>query len=365
LLSGNRGQQLRDWYNLGKQQIGSLLKTLGRNTLHRPMMGLVINPQHLKLLKIKTSSDQHEVQFFRMMELPEGAMTGFEIKNPEIITDCLKQIIAESNIDDQQEVVFAIPRSSTIVKTILVDPRLHTDEIESRVWLEANRLFPNLIGEIYLDFFVNGPSQQEPTQQEVLIVACRKEQLNPYLNAIEEAGFKVRVVDINYYAYERALPLILKDSPEKKSIAFLNINFGLIDLLGVFEGKLVYAHELAYDGHHLLKLCRSTDNADFNQETNQENILKTTLGLHLKHILQFFYSSRPNMRLDRIILGGDVPACIDGVVEFVTKEVGKEVVMADPVAGMKLAANVDADTLKHFSPALMLCCGVALTRSDI
>ena len=328
------------------------------------MMGLVINPQYLKLLKIKSSNDQHEVEFFRMMDLPDGAMAGLEIKNAEIIADCLKGIIAESNLEEHQEVVFAIPRSSTIVKTILVDPRLNIDEIESRVWMEANRLFPNLIGEIYLDFYNNGPSPQEPTQQEVLIVACRKEQLNPYLKIIEEAGLKTKVVDLNYYAYERALPLVMKNSPEIKSVAFLNINFGLIDLLGVYEGKLVYAHELTYDGHHLLGLCRSTDNADFNQE-NKDNLLKSTLGLHLKHILQFFYSSRPNMRLDRIILGGDVPACIDGVVEFVKKEVGKDVVMADPVAEMKLASGIDADTLKHFSPALMLCCGLALTRSGI
>jgi len=362
LLSGKSGQQLSEWWKWGKLHVENLLQILKKQAIHRPMLGLVINPQYLKLLKIKHDHDQYEVEFFNVMELPDGLMTGFEIKNSEAMGDCLRRMIDASGLADR-DVVLSIPRSSAIIKTILVDGRLRTNEIESRVWLEANRLFPNLIGEIYLDFAVNGPAPQDASQLEVLIGACRKEQLKPFLDVLHGANLTATVVDINYYVYERALLRLLKQSPEIKTAGFLNINFGLIDLLVIHEGKLIFMHELNYDARQLMKLHHQEDHQQTGSDSEEERtaILKASFGLHLKHALQFFYSSRPNARLERLILGGDVPAHLTGVLEYVMKETAKEVVLVDPFVGMKFAASVDMSSLRHYAPALMLCCGLALT----
>lgn len=349
-----------EWWNSGKLQLAGFLQSLLRQTEKRDLIGLVINPQYLKLLKLKQVHDQYEVEAFNIIDLPEGLMKDFEVKDSEAIIFHLQELISHSGIE-AADVVFSIPRSSAIVKTIMVDNRLHYDEIESRVWLEANRLFPNLVGDICLDFAINGPSTQDPAQLEILIVACRKEQLRPYLHIIHSAGLTTKVVDVNYYAYERALLLITKRSPDVKTVAYLNINFTLMDLLGVHEGQLVYTHELSYDGHNLLKLRDQNANATATAtDAAIHQVLKNTIGLHLKHALQFFYSSRPNVRLDRIILGGDVPATIKSVLDYVRQETGKEVVLANPFEDMILAANVDKTKLALSAPALMQCCGLAL-----
>lgn len=375
MLSGKQKQKFTEWWDSGKLYINQFL---AQNKLNDQtnMIGLVITPQHLKLLKINRIDNQYTVEYLKVVELPDGLVANTEIHNCAAVAGILKDIFDHSNLNSKN-CVFAIPRSSAIVKTISLDGRLLPEEIESRVWLEANRLFPNLIGDIYLDFVVTGKSDQDSSQIEVLVVACRKEQLKSYLDVMRMSGLNAAVVDVNYYAYERALSLISKQNPELKTIALLNISFALIDLLVVSEGKLVYTHEVSYDGHSLFKLLQDLQAKGHQGSGSAEakeistvvpgtdkinEILKSTIGLHLKHAMQFFYSSKPNTRLDRIILSGDTAAAIPEMLAFVHQELAKEVVLADPFKDMKIAANIDKDQLAHFAPALMLCCGLALTK---
>jgi type IV pilus assembly protein PilM len=171
------------------------------------------------------------------------------------------------------------------------------------------------------------------------------------------------------------LNLVNKQSPELKTIALLNISFKLIDLLVVHEGSLVYTHELSYDGHSILNYLGSTQTEEILSDLHQDvqnqlalsnnrlsEILKNTIGLHLKHAMQFFYSSKPNTRLDRIILSGDAAAAIPGLLNYVKQEVGKEAVLANPFKDMKVKANIEQKMLEQYAPAFMLCCGLSLTR---
>lgn len=354
MLSGRVGQQVSKWWQEGRPQLANFLKSLKQRELKRDLFGLVISTQYIEFLKIGRVNDQDEVQHFNLREVPQGSIVDNEIKDTLAIAEVLKDMIGSSGLQES-DVVLAIPRSATIVKTITVDNRLTPDEIESRVWLEANRLFPNLIGDIYLDFAIKGISPHDPKMIEIFIVACRKEKLKPYLEIMQLAGLTAKIVDVNYYAYERALNLITRHTPEFKTIAFLNINFSMIDLLSVHEGNLIYTNELNYDGNNLLALHRSSDQS-------AEELIKNTLSLHLKHAIQFFYSSRPNVRLDRIILAGNVPASIPNVLEYVKQEVNKDVILADPFEDMKISANVDKEKLKRYAPALMLCCGLAIRK---
>ncbi|WP_172622865.1 type IV pilus biogenesis protein PilM [Aquicella siphonis] len=364
---------ISEWLLTGKQRFSELFAIQTQAASHNNILGLVINPQYIKLLKIKSANEPQEVEYFKMISIPEGLVVHTEIKNSTALAEILRNVISESGLDTK-DIALTIPRSSAIVKHITVDKRLHADEVESRVWVEANRLFPNLINDIYLDFAVIGPSSEDSSQNEVLIVACRKEQLKPYLEVMRMAGLTVKVVDINYYAFERAMSIVVKQVPKLKTIAMLNISYRLIDLLVMHEGKLIYTHEVGYDGLNLVKLARTE--ADFINpdrvpegesipeiEQGSYEILKNVLGSHLKHAMQFFYSSKPNVRIDRIILAGDCASEIPGLPEYVYKEVGKTVTLADPFKNMRVGNNVDKNKLMHYAPSLMLCCGLALSRT--
>lgn len=323
------------------------------------LIGVEINPEFIKILKIDHQREQPVIENFALTRTPPSVMSGNEVKDAGIIAQTLKALLKTNNINSKNAVLF-MPRASAIIKMINVDSRLTPDEVESRVWTEAGRLFPNLVGDIYLDFVVTKNSTQE-NQNEVMLIACRKEQIKPYLEIMDLADLKPAVVDIDTYALERALRLITKQSPEKTTRALLDINFSMITLIITHENKLIYSHELHYDGHILMQKIVKNETLS-KDEIN--TLLKNTLSSHLRHALQFFYSSRPNVRIDDVLLSGDCAATINHFVKYIEAEIGKEVQLANPFKNMIIRPNVDTEKLMKFAPALMLCCGLAISQAQ-
>jgi len=358
-------QPISAWWDVLKLRIQEMLSSDLNSK--QDLIGMTLSPNNLKLLKINTKNKPCEVEYFEVIKLASGLVVNNEIKNNAAIAHLLVNALERSDLKTKN-IALTIPRSAAIVKNISVNNRLQKDEIESRVWLEANRLFPNLIGDIYLDFSVIGPSSEDSNQTEVQLVACRKEQIKPYIEIMRLAGLNASVVDLNYYALERSLALITKQLPDLKTIAMLSIGFRVIDLLVSHQGEIIYTHELSYDGHNLFQLATELNSAEKKvpelTDEKRDVILTNTLKLHLKHSMQFFYSSRPSIRIDRIILSGDCSTFIPGLIDFVRQEVGKEVDLANPFKEMKLASKVDKAQLDYYASALMLCCGAALSQTQ-
>lgn len=318
------------------------------------IVGLEIGSNSLKLLKINSSTTPKKIENFSIASLPPDAIVKGEIKDYAAVAQVLKNMVKQAGITTK-EFALSIPRSSTVIKNITIDSRLSEDEIESRAWIEAKNHFPELVGDIFLDFSILGPAAQDASQLELVLVACRKDQLKPYMDVLHMAGLNPAIIDVNNYALERALSLIANETASS-TIALLNLDFTLSTLIVVHENKLIYAHDEAFDGNRLLKQVR-----EFPKDSpNYVDLLKDSLSAHLRHTIHFFYSSRPNINIDKIILSGDCVtlSSMDLVVHQVT---GIETQLANPFVDMTPSSMVNANELKQNAPALMLCCGLALS----
>lgn len=354
LISSKNTKNITDFLKNLKRQLPEIFR-FGKKKLVEDVIGIDIGTKFIKVLKLKSAGEEYQVELFAHIPVPYGIVQSGEIKDNVLIARLINGALSQGQITSKN-VAICIPRSIAIVKNLNVDKRLTSDEIESKVWIEVNRLFPNLVGNIYLDFSVLGPSTKDPNQLELLLVACRKEQLDPYLNVMRAAKLIPKIVDVNSYALERALTLLLnKQAQDAKTIALLNISFSWIDLIVEHEGNMVYVHELSYDGSALANQKNSAEIANI-------ELLRNTLGLQLRHSLQFFYSSRPNIRVEKIFLVGDACVLIPGLKDFIQEEVGKEIVLGNPFANMQLAPNIDRAALEKVAPAFMLCAGLALSK---
>lgn len=334
------------------------------------VIGVDIGPDSLKLLQIIESDGVFSVEKYASASLPTGLILKEEIKDPSSIGGVLGGLVQKAGLTSKN-IALAIPRSIAIIKTINVDARLSQEDIESRAWIEANRHFPDLIGDIYLDFVITGPSTQDASQLELVLVACRKEQIKPYLEIITSAGLIPVIVDINSYALERALRLMMLEQPQIETLALLNLNKNLSTFIVLNRQSMIHAHDQTYDGSRLLSQVSAyfeTKQKDSNavglvNDLEYNNLLKENLISHLRHTVHFFYSSRPNINLQKIILSGDC-AVVPDLSQFIQNEIGIETVLANPFDKMKLGKGVDKATLGKESPALMLACGLALSKQS-
>lgn len=351
-----------------KNQISSLLsvKHIGTNDL----VGLDIGPDRIKLLRIDSESEPYRVLEYASAPLPAGVIVKDEIKNPAAIASALRDILRISGTTAKFAAV-AIPRNLAIIKTITVDKRLNSREIESRAWIEANRLFPDLIGNIYLDFTVTGSSLQAPDQMDLLLVACRKEHIKPYLELVQQGGLTPRIVDVNCYALERILQLSLASKPDLHTVALLNVNLTQTSMIVINNKKLIHAHDQGYDGQRLLTQVEEfiknkhaqpgMENAPIVvDDAAYYKLVQDNFISHLRHTIHFFYSSRSNITIDKIILSGDCTVIPD-FSSFIEKEIGIKTELANPFENMKLGSHLNAAEMTQNAPALMLCSGLALS----
>lgn len=325
--------------------------------LNKPnnLIGLDLGTELIKLLKINSYSSPCKVEFFEMAAMPANAVVKGEFKDLAAIADLLKSLVKKVNLTDKN-FALAIPRSSTITKNITIDSRLSEDDIESRVWIEAKNHFPELVGDIYLDFSIIGPSAQDPNQLDLILVACRKDILKPRLEILNMAGVTPRIVDVNNFALERALGIILKRNAQLKTSALLNLDLNLSSLIVVQDGKLIYSHDETFDGVRLMKQMSELPK----DSPNYIEMLKERLSAHLRHTMHFFYSSRPHVSIDKLMVSGDC-AVIEKLTEYIQQEVGLETEIADPFMDMNISSAVNKEEIKKQAPTLMLCCGLALS----
>lgn len=345
----------------------TVLKSVG----HHGLLGIDISQDRIKILKINTAVTPYEVNTFAMAEVPAGAFVKDEIKDPAAIGIILRGMLRDYGITEKN-VALAIPRSLAIIKNIAVDKRLKDKDLESRAWIEANRHFPDLIGDIYLDFTITGPAPLDPDKQDLLLVACRKEHIKPYLELMQYGGLTAKIVDVNCYALERALSLVVNDASALETMALLNLNISQSSLIVMNKKQLIHAHDQTFDGKRLLKqveeyrkskqLQPGMENAPLSMsDAAYHQLLQSSFLSHLRHTIHFFYSSRPNISIQKIFLAGDCSMIAD-LPAFIEKEIGIKTERADPFVDMQTASSVDSDELKKNAASLMLCSGLALSQ---
>lgn len=332
-------------------------------TDQKELIGLVINADFVKIMKIDHFQGRYHIDYFDVQPLPPSESDLSPLHQSDAIVSILQTSLAKSHTKTKN-VAIAVPRMAAMTKTILVDSRFQDEEIESRVKMEVARLFPGLVGEIYIDFVAMGQATTDATKKEVMIVACRKNQIEPYINILNKVGLSLKVVDVNYYAMERVIPFLIQQYPIVKATAILNISFSSIELLVVKDNQVIYTNETNYNGTPLKKLI-DVNKDQFVREITKEEIntnLQQHLARHVSNIMQYFYTSLPHVRVERIFLADDCAALMPGIDEFISKEVNKETVLANPFKDMDVSSRLSKPTLIKFAPALFFTSGVALSK---
>jgi type IV pilus assembly protein PilM len=363
---------VKDYISQVRDQTFGLLNLKINSQLE--VVGLDIGSKYVKLLKINRAENPYRIEKFAIIPAPVaiGSVSNDPAQDLTILAAAIKDMFTQAGISNT-EVALAIPRSIAILKNITIDSRLSPEDIESRAWIEANHHFPDLIGEIYLDFFVSEPLAEDNTHMELTLVACRKSQIQPYLDVLRLAGLQVKIVDVDCYALERALPLTIHSTTNDEVLALLSLNTSTSNLIVVQSNKLIYAHDQGYDGQRLISqtsayLQSKSENANIPptellQDEAYQEILKNNLISHLHHIMHFFSTSRPHLSIKKLILAGDC-ATVPCMVPFIKQEIGIETEAPNLLSHLVLAPEIDSAKFNEHSSRLVLCCGLALSHLE-
>lgn len=359
------------WHHLWQD-----LKIYTNSRLHssNDIVGLVILYPFVKILKFRVTNSSLVVEHCALIPLPANTVAPkpiLEILNISVIAALIQDRFAKLNIQTVQ-VACALNRSVALIKTFTINPALTTTEIEERAWLEANRLFPSLSNDIYIDFYPTNIINNETKKRDVILVVCRKDKIEPYVELARAANLQLRVLDVNCYALQRALILITPNYPNIKIFALLNIDFFSISLTIIENQNLIYSYETHYNGESLFEYYQAKyyqttkpnlDSATDSSSSDIQTLLQQHLGNQITNTMQFFYSSCPTIRIEDIFVAGDCIYCIPDLPHFIATKIAKNTIVANPLQDLILPTKNQAE-LSRYSSAMMLACGLALSKPN-
>jgi type IV pilus assembly protein PilM len=345
-----------------------------------PVFGLDISSSSVKMIEIvDAGKGAYRVDRYAIEPLPREAVVDGNINNLEAVAESVKR--AHKRLGTRtKHVAMAVPSGAVITKKIIVQAGLREDELEIQVETEANQYIPFALDEVNLDFQLVGPSPTNPEEEEVLIAATRKEKVEDRVAVAESAGLKALVMDVESYAQQSALSLVVQQLPnggKDQNIAVVDIGANVMNVTVLRNDQSVYTREQAFGGNQLTQDIVSRYGMSVEEAENakrsgglpddyETEVLRPfmdNLSMEVQRALQFFFTSTQYNAVDQILLAGG-SAVIPGLDEAVNTRTQVPTMVANPFAAMQTSSRIQLKRLIVDAPSLIIACGLAMRRFD-
>ena len=345
-----------------------------------PILGLDISTTAVKLVELSDAGKGLlRIERYIIEPLPKDAVSDGNIANMDQVAETLRT--AWKNLGTRvKNVALALPSSAVITKKILAPASLKGVDLENQIETEANQVIPFSLDEVNLDFQVLGPSTSNQDDVQVLLAAARKEKVEDRVAAVEAAGLKALIMDVESFATQTAfeqMAHLLPNSGEGQTVAIIDIGAQNMHINIFNNGELVYQREHGFGGSQLnneiaRRYGMTTDEAEnakrkgtlpesFDVEVLQP--YSETLAMEIGRALQLFTTSTQYQKVDQILLAGG-GAMIPGVDEVVSQRTGMPTMVVNPFSNMTVGSRVRPQQLAVDAPSLFVACGLAMRRFD-
>jgi type IV pilus assembly protein PilM len=346
----------------------------------KQLIGLDISSSSVKVLELSKKGERYQVEAFASEPLPPNVVAEKNITDPTQVGEAIARAVKKAGTSTTQAAV-AVAGAAVFSKVIEAPAGLVGKELEDHIATEATNHVPYPLEEVNYDFQVLGPQEKNSEMVDVLLAACRKEVIDQRAAALEIAGLKPKVVDIELYAMENACQLLRHQMPEEgngKTIAVVDMGSTNTAVTILHNLQTVYTRDQAFGGKQLTEdimrhYAMSFDDAykalknSTLPETYDAEVLANfvnDMGQQIDRALQFFFSASTQFtHIDQIILAGGC-AQITNLETRIQEKLNIPCAVARPFAQMSIASRAKPQQLAKEESALLVAVGLASRAFD-
>lgn len=341
-----------------------------------PLIGLDISSTSVKLLELSKKGAEYQIEAIAVEPLPANAVVEKNIVEIESVGECIKRAITKAKTKSKFAAI-AVSGSSVITKKITMPASLSEEEMEGQIELEADQYIPYPLEEVNLDFQILGQSEHNPDTVDVLLSACRSENIETRVAAVEVAGLTAKIVDIEAYTIETAFSTLAPSLPDEgmdKTVAIIDIGATMTSLNIMKNHELIYTREQNFGGKQLTEeimrryglsyeeagLAKRQGGLPDNYIPEVLDPFKETTAQQVSRFLQFFYSADNNSNsIDQLLLAGGSSNLLD-LCEITENQIGIPTSIANPFADMKTRSKLNKANLETESASFLIATGLAI-----
>ncbi len=349
---------------------------MGLFSRKKAAFGLDVGSSAVKLVQLDSGSKGYTLSRFAMVDLPPDAIGEGMIKDPPVVVEAVKEVVAKAGADSK-EAIISVSGRELIMKKIQL-PKVDPKELEGAILLEAEHHINLPIEEVYLDHQVVGQSPGQGGTMDIMLVAVKKTKINEYVAVVEEAGLSPVVVDVDAFAVQNQYEM---NNPEAgaEAVALIDIGASIMKTNVVRGGFSIFARDIAFGGNNYSRAISQRLNIPFEKAEaakrgaegagiNWDDLVPSLeavsreLSLEIQRTFDYFASTSESERISRIVLSGGC-ARLAGIDEFLSSSWGIPVEVVKPFQNIQFDPNrFPADDLYAAGPLLAVAVGLGIRQ---
>lgn len=350
------------------------------------LIGVDIGTSSIKVAELHRGHSGYHLHAAAVVPLPPGAIVENTVEKADVVAQVLREAVRQAGVSTDRAAI-AVAGNAVIVKTILL-PAMSELELESQIAYEADQYVPYDMDELYLDFHVLGPAEQDPEQMEVVLVVCKRNIIEDYQLLFNEAGLTLVCVDCAVFALQNIAEL-LHEIPSAKpangihllqpkknfspTIALINIGAAMIHVNILVEGRMTFVRDHFFGGNELTEAIQRIHQLSF-QDAERMKIedfsvvqkdavdqYLAKLASELMYALDFYSANHSDRPVDKIFLSGG-GALVPGIAEALEIRLGIDAEVLQPFPSITIAHNkaFNPDMMQKLGPRMVLPLGLAI-----
>ena len=338
-------------------------------------VGVDIGSSSVKLVSLSQQGENYQIDSYAIVSLPPAAVVDGSVEIQTAVSEAIERGLTVCGSRLKHAIV-AVPSSAVITKRLEISSAFTELELAEQVEIEADQFIPYALDEVALDFEVVGPSANDPNLNEILLIACRREDVSAREDAVNATPLRCEIVDVDTFAIERLLPLLAPFDAEQL-VGLVDIGAATLTLNVFRDGKIIYNREQAFGGNELAHAIHQQYGLEFVEIEQKMRIgeldkeimdllvmpFRQSVCQQVSRALQFFYSSGAQSQLSVLYLAGGV-SCIEGLAAMMQDEVGVPARVANPFENMRVGSRLNQNRLMKDAPMLVKACGLAMRSFD-
>lgn len=346
----------------------------------KTLTGLDITTSSIKLIELTRSGRNFAVECYAAEPLPPNSITEKSIVDAEAVGEAVRRAMKRAGTKSA-EVAIAISGDAAITKIIQMPSNLNENDLEAQVEIQADQYIPFPMEEVSFDYQVIGESETDPEMVDVLLVATRTENVDQRRAAVEAAGLKARVVDVEPFALENACSLMTHQMPDAgigHQVAVVDCGASSTAFSVLEDLRVIYTRDFNFGGQQLTEeimriyglsledagRAKKEGGLPSNYQPEVLDPFIDDLTQQVSRSLQFFLASGGGREQPEQILVCGGCANIPGVADLIASKVGIPTEIGDPLGNMKISSRARSQGVQADATALLTACGLALRSFD-
>ena len=344
------------------------------------LIGIDIGSHAIKIVEIGDSKKGMILRNFGMIGLPQGSIVEGSIKEKEIVSSALKNLLKNLKIKNKN-VATSISGYSVIAKRITI-PKRKEKELEKSMQSDAEQYIPFDINDVNLDFQILSSEKEETGDEEkerlmdVLLVAAKKDIVEEYISLLDLTKLNSVVLDIDAFALQNAFEI--SNHEQSGCHALVNIGAQQLTINVIQDGVSVFTRDSSYGGSQITSVIQQELNVPYQEaemiklgakplETKKrpliEEIFSSTVtkwAQEVKRALDFVATTFTDTKIENVLLSGG-SSLAKGFNKYLGLETGVKIEMLNPFGNLKIKQKLfDAEYLNYHAPMAVISIGLAL-----